>query len=339
MHSSMPDRTSDILVVGCGPSGLVAAALLARAGHRVTAIDSAEEPAPRGPLVLTRPGIAVLAELEWVDDLRSLTGCSTSSELVLGCPGSSVVVSDRWEMVTVARSTALELFADRALMLGVTLMHGYTAVAPLWEERRVVGVRARDSRGVEHTLSAKAVVDASGPSSFLAGALGKLLPHRGAPRCRVVGWLADGAPEKPALAIAHGHWVQTLPSQGGEVVAVVHCDSDPPGDPEVMIDRCVGFLGEVVPPRATGCAVVAQRVGTSLLAQAGDGWIAVGEAAGCGSPGSPGTTSTGLAVASTAAPWALRTNDELAELIETVLDQAVAAIGLVPNEPSCSGSN
>jgi hypothetical protein len=43
-----------------------------------------------------------------------------------------------------------------------------------------------------------------------------------------------------------------------------------------------------------------QRVGSLLLSQAGEGWVAVGEAAGCGASWLPGRTASDLAVAATA---------------------------------------
>lgn len=54
----------NIAVAGCGPAGLAAGLLLARAGHRVTLFDRMDRPAPVGSGLMLQPtGLAVLAEL------------------------------------------------------------------------------------------------------------------------------------------------------------------------------------------------------------------------------------------------------------------------------------
>src|SRR6185503_20775201 len=54
----------DIAVVGCGPSGMAAAILLARAGHRTRIFERFPAPKPIGAGLLLQPtGIAVLARL------------------------------------------------------------------------------------------------------------------------------------------------------------------------------------------------------------------------------------------------------------------------------------
>lgn len=64
----------DVLVVGSGPAGLVAAAEAARAGARVVLVD--EKPAPGGSLPSTPRSIDGVGALEWVartvEELRSL---------------------------------------------------------------------------------------------------------------------------------------------------------------------------------------------------------------------------------------------------------------------------
>lgn len=69
-----PDRqTFDIAVAGCGPAGLAAGLLLARAGHRVVLFDRMDKPAPIGSGLMLQPtGLAVLAALGLGDRIIGL---------------------------------------------------------------------------------------------------------------------------------------------------------------------------------------------------------------------------------------------------------------------------
>ncbi len=63
----------DIAVAGCGPGGLAAALMLARAGHRVTLFERFASPQPVGSgLMIQPPGLAVLDDLGLGDSLRAL---------------------------------------------------------------------------------------------------------------------------------------------------------------------------------------------------------------------------------------------------------------------------
>ena len=58
----------DVGIVGCGFAGAASAALLARAGHRVTVYEEFLEPAAIGAGIVLQPtGMSVLAELGVLD--------------------------------------------------------------------------------------------------------------------------------------------------------------------------------------------------------------------------------------------------------------------------------
>jgi hypothetical protein len=166
----------------------------------------------------------------------------------------------------------------------------------VWTDRRVTGVRTRDGRGAERQFDGRLVIDASGPDAFLATALGMRLPRRGDPRPRVVARLSGGgAPRRPILALVHGSWL--LGSALGDTVGVRAVMRPRADDGAVDDTATVGALGGDV----EDLVLTHRSVGAALLAHAGDGWVAVGEAAGCGAPGSPGVTSAGLRLAASAA--------------------------------------
>ena len=66
-------RPLDIAIAGCGIAGLAAAALLARAGHRIVVFDKLEAPAPLGSGLILQPvGLAVLDEIGVGVEMRAL---------------------------------------------------------------------------------------------------------------------------------------------------------------------------------------------------------------------------------------------------------------------------
>lgn len=69
----MNSRTCDIGIAGAGIAGLAAAALLPRAGHRITVFDQFPAPAPIGSGLMIQPaGLAVLEHLGLDEDLIAL---------------------------------------------------------------------------------------------------------------------------------------------------------------------------------------------------------------------------------------------------------------------------
>ncbi len=294
----MGSTGSDVVVVGCGPAGAVVSTLLARAGHRVTVLDRDLDP-ERGLLVLTRPGSEVLDDLGWLAGLSSLPGARRESRLELIGAEDRVRLPVGW--LVVPRRAAVDSMADGADRAGATLVPGLAAVAPLWKNRRVVGVRARDAGGGDHELTARVVVDASGREALLPHLLGHVLPRPGPRRVRIAATGANGASGGLELAVIDRQWLLAAPTEEGAVSAVLRRMSLPGRDEDIgeleqVVDGLVGSLWGGLRIRGE-----ARRVGLHLRTHAGDGWVAVGEAGGCGGPGLPSVSSTGLARAASAA--------------------------------------
>ncbi len=289
----MSQRRLDVVVVGAGPAGLVAAASLARAGRRVVLVDR-QAATPPGPLVLGGPAPEVLQALGWLEPLLSLPGVRRSARLRLESEREQLELDGDAELLVVERPAALAEMTAMAAASGVALERGVAASGLLWEGRRVTGVRLRGAGGTERQLLAGVVVDASGPSCWLTTAVGQLLPRRGSRRVRLVGRLGGVSPAQPVLAAAVGSGVLLLP--GGDLVATVTCPAEGPPD----VDALAGVVRSAV-GRDLEARLAAPRVGTQPIVQAGEGWVAVGEAAGSGAPWLPSRTSAGLAIAATAA--------------------------------------
>lgn len=287
----------DAVVVGAGPAGLVAAARLARDGHRVALIDRDEAP-PVGPLLLTQAGLDVLSDLGWLEAVRGLSGVVSCRSLVLESDRETVELDGFGEMVAVERGIALAEMRRLAMAGGVEMLFGWTVAGPVWEGRKVVGVRARDEGGEERVVTAPAVIDASGPSSVIGGAVGQLLPRRGPSRLRLTAALCAGVPAEPRLIARQGVGLLLLPS--GHLVATVQSPLAA-GDVEGQVRAaCAQALSPMEGLDAAIGTATVQRVGSLLLSQAGEGWVAVGEAAGCGASWLPGRTASSVAAAATA---------------------------------------
>ena len=296
----MVDRRCDVLVIGCGPAGLVAAGLLARAGHRVAAVDRARPPRCDA-LVLTPPGLEVLGELGWLESLTSCPDFRVTAAVRVCGAGERVELASGWR--TIARGPSVVAMTAAAASAGVELLSGLTAFAPLWDGERLAGMRCRDSAGAVCDLAASAVVDATGPEAVIPHLLGQVLPRHGPPRVRIVA--VSGRPPEVDLdlLIFERHWIQWHPVEGGVVRAVVRGELAPSSDPT---DALRGLLAEVGWNGAEVLKVQGRpvSVGLNLRSYAGSGWVAVGEAGGCGGPGLPSVTSSGLAHAASAA-WEL----------------------------------
>lgn len=292
----MSERRSDVLVVGAGPAGLVTAGLLGRAGHRVTVVEDRSRP-PDGPIQLTPPAREVMAELGVWDALVGAPGALLADRLLLRGPGEQIELERCCGMLTLPRRSALEVLRGRAVDLGVAVIPEFSAAVPLWEERRVSGVRVRDAAGQGHDLAAAVVVDASGATSFLPAALGRLMPRRGARRERVAAVVTASRPSAPTLLLAEGGWVTLLPD--GMVVAVLRHGAELGATEQLR--RVLEKGGVDASEDIASCVQLGADVGTAPMTTAGDGWVAVGEAAGRGAPGLPGATAAGLVVAASAA--------------------------------------
>jgi len=287
----------DVVVVGAGPSGLVAAGRLARDGHRVVLVDRGVA-LTAGPLLVTAGGLETLAELGWLDAVRGLPGAVSATRMLLQSDRETVELDGFGVMVSVDRRAFLGELGRRAAGHGVERWDGWTVAGPIWEGRRVVGVRARDVQGAERVVAARAVVDASGAASVIAGAAGQLLPRRGPTRFRLTAALTAGVPTEPRLAVRRGVGLFLLPS--GHLMATVQ---GPLGAGEVhdeVLATCAEALAAMGGVDLASETAAVQRVGSLLLGQAGEGWVAVGEAAGCGASWLPGRTAFDLAVAATA---------------------------------------
>jgi flavin-dependent dehydrogenase len=286
----------DVVIVGAGPAGAVAATLLARAGVRVCLIDRAHFPRPKlcgdtlnpGALgLLTRLGLAQAVEARGlqIDGMRvtGTGGVTIEGRYPPGLHGRSLP-RDRMDQALV----------DAAVEAGADLQCDTPVSAPLVDQGgpydpRVVGVRL--GRRSARQLRAAVTIAADGRHSAIAFGLG-LARHPARPRRWAIGAYAQGVSGMSSLGEMHIRrdvYIGVAPLPGGVTNVCLVRDRIPRGmmaDPlaalraavdaePVLRDRFAGARF-VCPPRVLGPLAV-DAIPTETVP---DGLILAGDAAG-----------------------------------------------------------
>ena len=210
----------DVVVVGAGPAGAVAATVLARAGVRVMLVDRAKFPRLKLCGDTLNPGaLAVLRRLELaaVADARGLRidGMRVTGQGVdiVGCypaplSGRSLSRADLDVALVEAAVVAGAEFAPGLAVRNAIVEHGRQAST-------VVGVSAGTGAGLE--IRAAVTIAADGRHSTLAFALG-LARHPTRPRRWAIGAYFNDVHGTSALGEMHirrSHYIGVAPLPGG----------------------------------------------------------------------------------------------------------------------------
>ncbi|HEY7916000.1 MAG TPA: geranylgeranyl reductase family protein [Acidimicrobiales bacterium] len=170
----MSPRRFDVLVVGAGPAGSIAALVLARAGARVALLDKARFPRDKacGDLVGPR-GLQVLADL----GLAVPNGLDVGDMAVVGPTGRRVLLpcfdgdSYPGRALSVTRTVFDDALRIAALEAGAVACEG-RADRPLWSGADIDGFALGDGDGDGRELRADFVIGADGATSRVAHCAG-----------------------------------------------------------------------------------------------------------------------------------------------------------------------
>lgn len=279
----------DVLVVGAGPAGSLAALVLARAGARVLVVD--RETFPREKLcgdTLNPGAVSLLHAL-------GLTGGPLDSGVPLRgmtLSGPRAVVSAEYGDGRVGRSVRRidldQWLLEHAVAAGARFESGLVARHALLRDGRSVHGLALMSRGTAERVSrvpASMVIAADGTRSALARSLG-LLRTPASPRRWAFGAYVTGitgvAPDRGEMHVRRGAYFGIAPMPGGAANVCVVTGPRPEGrDPADIMRRVINadraiamrfasatFLGK---PRVLGpLAAEATACGVEGLLLAGD---------------------------------------------------------------------
>jgi flavin-dependent dehydrogenase len=238
---------TDLIVVGAGPAGIVAATVAARAGARVRLLDRARFPRDKLCGDTVNPGaLALLRRLKMADRLE-LGGLPVDGMMVTGDDG--VTVEARYPgglcgRAMVRRELDWSLLQE-ALAAGVEFSPRTPVKRTLSGEGpqpTVAGV-VIDGGGSEQTLRSKAVIAADGRHSTLTFGLG-LARHPKRPRRWAVGAYFENVAGLSSLGEMHirrGRYIGVAPVPGDLAnVCLVKPWASPAGefrDPEALLRR------------------------------------------------------------------------------------------------------
>jgi flavin-dependent dehydrogenase len=211
----------DVLIVGAGPAGTVAGAVLARAGARVRIVDRAVFPRDKLCGDTVNPG--TLATLNRLGLASGIDTCGLPVEGMRLTGANGAIVEGRYPRGQIARALLRRhldwMLLQDAVAAGAQFEPCVAVRRPLIDMGRVTGVRA-GGKGWECDLHARLTIAADGRRSALAFNLG-LATHPARPRRWAIGaYVETSGPSisSPALGEMHvrsGRYIGIAPVPGG----------------------------------------------------------------------------------------------------------------------------
>ena len=285
----------DVLIVGAGPAGAVAAAVLARAGARVRVIDRATF--PRDKLcgdTLNAGTLAILRRLELAAPIEPLA-LRIEGMRVTGDRGAAVEgrYPNGLHGLSISRRELDRVLLGEAIRAGAAFEPGIAVREAMVAEdrgRRLVTGVTTGANGSARSLQARVVIGADGRHSTLAFGLG-LAAHPVRPRRWAIGAYFEQPPGGSPFGEMHirrGRYIGVAPLPGA--VANV-CVVKPSGPGDVQLHDAEGILRREMEAdpllrdrfrdsRMVRRPIVLGPVATDALAGTIDGLILAGDAAG-----------------------------------------------------------
>lgn len=302
----MPQRDAyDIIVMGGGPAGSTAAALLGAAGRSVLLLDREKFPRFRIGESLMPATYWTLQRLGVLETMAASHFPRKHSVQFFGRSGRASTpfyffetedspAAQTWQVDRVEFDAML---LDNARAKGAEVHEQARVLEVLFEHGRATGVRARLADGSERTLRSRVVVDATGQAGFLAR---KLDLRNGDPNLRNCSYYTrfrggrrETGIDEGATLILHTaaertwFWYIPLPDDTVSVGVVGPIDRLGRGrvaDPQAIFDAeaqgCPALLERLADATQIGPIRVDKDFSYASHRIAGDGWVLAGDAFG-----------------------------------------------------------
>lgn len=177
MKDLHPDSHYDAIIIGAGPSGMAAAAILAEYGHKVVALERDKFPRYRvgeSLIPFTYHPLERLGLIPKMKQSHFMKKYSVSFVQPDGKRSQPFYFFNRYDRDTVAQSWQVlrsefdPMMVENARERGAEVREQMEVTRLLKEDGRVVGVEIRDREGSLSELRAPITLDCSGKESFAA---------------------------------------------------------------------------------------------------------------------------------------------------------------------------